>query len=63
MDLSQVEDEIALENVQYGDKIVGNLGYKEECPLNQLKSFHTLTSLPPDLLHDWCEGDSLYSHA
>ena len=33
-----------------------NHGLKHRCPLNQLKSFHSTLSLPPDSMHDALEG-------
>ena len=31
-------------------------GVKAVCPLNTLSSFHSVTSFPPDILHDVMEG-------
>lgn len=38
------------------DEISDNRGIKLACPLNVLENFHSVTSFPPDLLHDHFEG-------
>ena len=36
--------------------IVNSRGVKSVCPLNVLSSFHSVTSFPPDFMHDMMEG-------
>lgn len=32
------------------------MGYKEYCPLNDLRHFHILDNMTVDIMHDLCEG-------
>ena len=40
-----------------------NYGIRTRCPFNKLAAFHATFSLPPDLLHDFLEGNWLQSGA
>ena len=52
------EDEIGFSDSDASDdddevnELGNKYGIKRACPLNDLQSFHCVTSLPPDLLHD-----------
>ena len=37
-----------------------NYGIRTRCPFNKLAAFHATFSLPPDLLHDFLEGNNLF---
>ena len=36
-----------------------NFGLKSKCVFNRLESFHAVTSMPPDSMHDLMEGKRL----
>ena len=38
-----------------------NFGLKRKCAFKQLKTFHSVTSMPPDSMHDLMEGKKLFS--
>lgn len=38
------------------NSVTETYGLKYKCPLNALKSFHCISGLPPDFLHDLLEG-------
>ena len=37
-----------------------NYGIRNRCPFNKLAAFHATFSLPPDLLHDFLEGNDIF---
>ena len=65
-DEGDIEDQVAQEgekessdDEQSGDEggnTGGTFGLRQRCPLNQLQSFHAVTSFPPDCMHDLLEG-------
>ena len=55
-----IEDDAAREMECHEENVVtlndGKFGLKHMCPLNELQSFHAVTGLPPDCMHDLMEG-------
>ena len=46
-------------NSESDDVSAANFGLKRKCVFNQLKSFHCVTSMPPESMHDLMEGRKL----
>ena len=55
-----IEDDAAREMECHEENVVtlndGKFGLKHMCPLKELQSFHAVTGLPPDCMHDLMEG-------
>ena len=49
-------EEIESDNCSDSDSEHDDFGVKNECVFNKLMSFHCVTSMPPDCLHDLFEG-------